>query len=188
MESEGYSLTDTLDVGLYMCLQPMCGLCCTCVYSVAYPVCLCKPAPVLEGGRESVNAVHHLLAFFSPLFLEPGALMFQHADVGKRPAAPVVVPVSLALPLQSPSAAARRRHAAAGTGAARAPVFKHADLQLRTRRMSRVITMGRVLKYRVEKVLEAKRLSKSTSFCTAHTTFFIPECCHVNVGVHNLNS
>lgn len=56
--------------------------------------------------------------------------MFQHADVGKSPAAPVVVPVSLALPLQSPSAAARRRHAAAGTGAARAPVFEHADLEL----------------------------------------------------------
>lgn len=77
-----------------------------------------------------MNAVDHLLAFFffSALVLEPGALMFQHADVGKRPAAPVVVPVSLALPLQSPSAAARRRHAAAGTGAARAPVFKHTHL------------------------------------------------------------
>lgn len=81
-------------------------------------------------AEEIVNAVDHLLAFFffSALVLEPGALMFQHADVGKRPAAPVVVPVSLALPLQSPSAAARRRHAAAGTGAARAPVFKHAHL------------------------------------------------------------
>lgn len=62
------------------------------------------------------NALDHLLAFSTPFFLESGALMFQHADVGKRPAAPVV-PVSLALPLQSPSAAACRRHAAAGTGA-----------------------------------------------------------------------
>lgn len=66
--------------------------------------------------------------------LEPGALMFQHADVGKSPAGPVVVvvvPVSLALALQSPSAAARRRHAAAGAGADRAAVLEHADLQLR---------------------------------------------------------
>lgn len=61
---------------------------------------------VLSPSRESENAVDHLLAFLAPLFLEPCALMFQHADVGKRPAAPVVVPVSLALPLQSPSAAA----------------------------------------------------------------------------------
>lgn len=62
--------------------------------------------------------------------------MFQHADVGKSPAGPVVVvvvvvPVSLALALQSPSAAARRRHAAAGAGADRAAVLEHADLQLR---------------------------------------------------------
>lgn len=63
--------------------------------------------------------------------------MFQHADVGERPAAPVVVPVSLVLALQSPGAAARQRHAAAGAGADRALVFKHADLQLRTR-VSRV--------------------------------------------------
>lgn len=67
--------------------------------------------------------------------LEPGALMFQHADVGKSPAGPVVVvvvvPVSLALALQSPSAAPRRRHAAAGAGADRAAVLEHADLQLR---------------------------------------------------------
>lgn len=75
-----------------------------------------------------MNVVNHLLAFFFPLVLEPGALMFQHADVGKCAAAPVVVSVSLVLPLQSPSAAARR-HGAAGTGAARAPVFKHADLK-----------------------------------------------------------
>lgn len=72
---------------------------------------------VLSPSRESENAVDHLLAFFSPLFLKPCALMFQHADVGKRPAAPVVVPISLALPLQSPSTAACRRHAAARTGA-----------------------------------------------------------------------
>lgn len=68
--------------------------------------------------------------------LEPGALMFQHAEVGKSPAGPVVVvvvvvPVSLALALQSPSAAARRRHAAAGARADRAAVLEHADLQLR---------------------------------------------------------
>lgn len=63
--------------------------------------------------------------------------MFQHADVGKRRAAPVVVPVSLVLPLQSPSATACQRHAAAGAGADGALVFKHTDLQLRTR-MSRV--------------------------------------------------
>lgn len=65
--------------------------------------------------------------------------MFQHADVGKCPAAPVVVPVSLVLPLQSPSAAACQGHAAAGTGADGALVFKHTDLQLRTRK-SRVNT------------------------------------------------
>lgn len=70
--------------------------------------------------------------------------MFQHADVGKRPAAPVVVPVSLALPLQSSGAAARRRHAAAGTGADRAPVFEHADLQLRT--VLRVVMIQEVLR------------------------------------------
>lgn len=70
--------------------------------------------------------------------------MFQHADVGKCPAAPVVVPVSLALPLQSSGAAARRRHAAAGTGADRAPVFEHADLQLRT--VSRVVVIQEVLR------------------------------------------
>lgn len=58
--------------------------------------------------------------------------MFQHADVGKCPAAPVVVPVSLVLPLQSPSAAPCQRQAAAGTGADGALVFKHTDLQLRT--------------------------------------------------------
>lgn len=81
----------------------------------------------IRDGRESVNAVDHLLALFSVLVLEPGALMFQHADVGKRPAAPVVEPVSLALPLQSSSAACRR-HGAARTGAARAPVLKHTDL------------------------------------------------------------
>lgn len=63
--------------------------------------------------------------------------MFQYADAGKRPAAPVVVPVSLVLPLQSPSATACQRHAAAGTGADGALVFKHTDLQLRTH-MSRV--------------------------------------------------
>lgn len=57
--------------------------------------------------------------------------MFQHADVGKSPAGPVVVPVSLVLPLQSPSAAAHRWHAAAGAGADRAAVLEHADLQLR---------------------------------------------------------
>lgn len=73
-----------------------------------------------------MNAVEHLLVFFSLLVLEPGALMFQHADVGKRSAAPVVVPVSLALALQS-SGAACRRHTAAGTGAAGAPVFKDTD-------------------------------------------------------------
>lgn len=78
------------------------------------------------SSRESVNAVDHLLVFFSLLVLEPGALMFQHADVGKRSAAPVVVPVSLALSLQSPGAACWR-HAAARTGAARAPVFKDTD-------------------------------------------------------------
>lgn len=50
--------------------------------------------------------VHLLLACLSPLVLEPGALMFQHADVGKSPAAPVVVPVSLVLALQSSSTAA----------------------------------------------------------------------------------
>lgn len=66
--------------------------------------------------------------------------MFQHADVGKRPAAPVVVPVSLVLPLQSPSAAACQGHAAAGTGADGALVFKHTDLQLRTHK-SRVISV-----------------------------------------------
>lgn len=32
------SLTDTLDIGFYMCLLPLCGFCCPCVYSVAYPV------------------------------------------------------------------------------------------------------------------------------------------------------
>lgn len=58
--------------------------------------------------------------------------MFQQADVGERPAAPVVVPVSLVLPLQSPGAASRQGHAAAGTGADGALVFKHTDLQLRT--------------------------------------------------------
>lgn len=67
----------------------------------------------------------------SPPVLEPGALMFQHADVGEPHAAPVVVPVvSLVLPLQSPGAAARRRNTAAGAGAARAPVLKHVDLYL----------------------------------------------------------
>ena len=61
---------------------------------------------IIGSCRESVNAVDHLLAVFSQLVLEPSALMFQHADVGERAAAPVVVPVSLALPLQSPGAAA----------------------------------------------------------------------------------
>lgn len=65
--------------------------------------------------------------------------MFQHADVGKCPAAPVVVPVSLVLPLQSPGAAACQGHAAAGTGADGTLVFKHTDLQLRTHK-SRVNT------------------------------------------------
>lgn len=87
--------------------------------------------------REIENAVDHLLVLFSPLPLKPGALMFQYADVGKSPAAPVVVPVSLVLPLQSPSATACQRHAAAGTGADGALVFIHTDLQLRTH-MSRV--------------------------------------------------
>lgn len=74
--------------------------------------CVCVSQPLFSRWyivgpcRESVNAVDHLLVFFSLLVLEPGALMFQHADVGKRPAAPVVVPVRLALPLQSPGAAA----------------------------------------------------------------------------------
>lgn len=53
--------------------------------------------------------------------------MFQHADVGECPAAAVVVPVSLALPLQSPSSAAWW-HAAARTGATWALILKHADL------------------------------------------------------------
>lgn len=92
---------------------------------------------IVGPSRESMNVVNHLLAFFFPLVLEPGALMFQHADVGKCAAAPVVVSVSLVLPLQSPSAAARR-HGAAGTGAARAPVFKHADLKLKIWWMSRI--------------------------------------------------
>lgn len=66
--------------------------------------------------------------------------MFQHADVGKRPTALVVVPVSLALPLQSLSAAAACwRRAAAGTGAARAPVLKNTDLELRAGRMLRSV-------------------------------------------------
>lgn len=64
--------------------------------------------------------------------------MFQHADVGERAAAPVVVPISLALPLQSPSAA-RRRHAAAGAGAIRASVFEDADLYLKTWWMSKIL-------------------------------------------------
>lgn len=92
---------------------------------------------IVGPSRESMNVVNHLLVFFFPLVLEPGALMFQHADVGKCAAAPVVVSVSLVLPLQSPSAAARR-HGAAGTGAARAPVFKHADLKLKIWWMSRI--------------------------------------------------
>lgn len=74
------------------------------------------------------------LLVLSLLPLKSGALMFQHADVGKCPAAPVVVPVSLVLPLQSPSAAACQGHAAAGTGADGALVFKQTDLQLRTHR------------------------------------------------------
>lgn len=98
-------------------------LACTCVYclcsgSVALVLillhihCVCVSQLlfsrwyIVGSCRESVNAVEHLLAPFSPMVLEPSALMFQHADVGKRPAAPVVVPVSLALPLQSPGAAA----------------------------------------------------------------------------------
>lgn len=100
------------------------------------------------SSKESVNAVDHLLAFLSTFVLEPGALMFQHADVGKSPAAPVVVPVSLVLSLQSPSAASCWWHAAAGAGASRAPVLKHTDLQLRTQ-MSR-----RILQYKIEKVWE----------------------------------
>lgn len=115
-------------------------------FSVPLPPCSRKLAPVLRRGvglcvgsprREIENAADHLLVFFSPLPLKPGALMFQHADVGKRRAAPVVVPVSLVLPLQSPSAAACQRHAAAGAGADGALVFKHTDLQLRMH-MSRV--------------------------------------------------
>lgn len=97
-----------------------------------------------------------------PPLLEPGALMFQHADVGKCPAAPVVVPVSLALPLQSSGAAARRRHAAAGTGADRAPVFEQADLQL-----------GMVLRA----VVIRKVLRKEFSECWRQGTLLL--CCHV---------
>lgn len=36
-------------------------------------------------------------------FSETGALMFEHADAGECPAASVLIPVRLALPLQSPS-------------------------------------------------------------------------------------
>lgn len=124
------------DTGLYTCPTPMCGFCCTCVYSVAFPLCSCNPAPRSRGGTSSSLSEGEWERRGSPPcllppLLEPGALMFQHADVGKCPAAPVVVPVSLALPLQSSGAAARWRHAAAGTGADRGPVFEHADLQLR---------------------------------------------------------
>lgn len=101
---------------------------------------------IIGPSRESVNAVDHLLAFFSPLVLKPGALMFQHADVGKCSAAPVVVSVCLVLPLQSPSTAAWW-HAAAGTGAARASVFKHTDLQLKEEQMSRIISTISLLTY-----------------------------------------
>lgn len=157
-------LTDT---GLYTCPTPMCGFCCTCVYSVTFPLRSCNPAPCSRGGTseslgegewERRGSPPCLL----PPLLEPGALMFQHADVGKCPAAPVVVPVSLALPLQSSGAAARRRHAAAGTGAGRAPVFEHADLQLRT--VLRVVAIQEVLR-------------KEFSECWRLGTLLL--CCHV---------
>lgn len=41
-----------------------------------------------------------------PLLSETGALMFEHADAGEGPAASVLIPVRLALPLQSPSGTA----------------------------------------------------------------------------------
>lgn len=126
--------TDSMIVGSScVSLLLLCGLCCTCVDSVAYPVCLCKPALVPEVVCYSSAAGRPWMMwlismhFSHRLFSEPGALMLQHADVGKCPAAPVVEPVTLALVLQSPSAAACWWHAAAGAGAARALVFKDAD-------------------------------------------------------------
>lgn len=108
-------------------------LACTCDYCLCVSicllcdsVCLCNPAPVLKAARRELQQARRL-CFVAPVS-EPGALVFQRAHVGKRPAAPAVVPVGLALTLQSPGAAARRRGAAAGTGAARAAVLKHADL------------------------------------------------------------
>lgn len=43
---------------------------------------------------------------FGPLCSKTGALMFEHADAGEGPAASVLIPVRLALPLQSPSGTA----------------------------------------------------------------------------------
>lgn len=127
-------------------------------FSVVLPPCSRKRAPVLRRGLLVCVCVRVCVCWkatqgrcgsppclFPPL--KPGALMFQHADVGERPAAPVVVPVRLVLPLQSPSAAACQRRAAAGAGTDRALVFKHADLQLRTH-VSRINVQG--LKFRPE--------------------------------------
>lgn len=91
--------------------------------------------PRQSGIRNAADRI--LLSSLLPL--KPCALVFQHAYVGMRPAAPVVVPVGLVLLLQSPSAAARQGHAAAETGADRALVLENTDLQLR-RRKSRLNT------------------------------------------------